>query len=146
MVEDEGRQRQRIFLDPEAEFLAEGVLQTEAGDRCRRSIAGLLRLFGSSSGLCPKRAGGGVEHREVIGAGETGLIGNAILDVRPCNGLHPVGELRHGYVLTVELAVERRVRVVRQAVYFTRRGRGRGGILGRNTSLGTIYLLWKLRF
>ena len=34
MVEDEGGQRERLLLQPEAELLAEGVLQTEAGDQC----------------------------------------------------------------------------------------------------------------
>ena len=45
---------------------------------------------------------------EVVGAGEAGLIGNPILDVRSSNGLQLVGELRHGHVLAMELHVERR--------------------------------------
>ena len=51
MVEDEGGQGQRLLLESEAELLAECVLQTEAGDRCRFSIAGLLRLGDCRGGL-----------------------------------------------------------------------------------------------
>src|ERR1039457_4609980 len=87
MVEDEGGQGQRLLFEPEAELFANSVLQTEAADRRRYSIAGLLRLGDCRGGLSPDRAGVRVEHGKRIGAGKAGLIRNAILNVRACHGL-----------------------------------------------------------
>jgi hypothetical protein len=51
VVQGQRWKRQGLLFEPEAELLAEGVLQGDSGDRLCGSIAGLLGRVGGSSGV-----------------------------------------------------------------------------------------------
>src|SRR6185437_14796996 len=94
MVEDKSGKSEWLLLKLEAKLLPESFLHGEAVYRRECSFAGHLNLISSSRSSISKRAAGSVEHPKVIGAGESSLVGYAILDVGACKGLRKVGELR----------------------------------------------------
>ena len=103
VVQDEGGVGAGLLLKLKTKLFAKGILDAEAANWSGCSGSRLFRGSVGSRGIGPKLAVTGVVEREVVGAGETSLVGDAIFDFRLRHGLHNVRELRHGHVLAVEL-------------------------------------------
>src|ERR1035437_5041994 len=118
MIEDECRQHQLLLLQPQAKLLAKGVPDAYSTGRLSCWVLGLFcrRLGGCR--VYSKFVSGREIDREVASAFQPSLVRHASLDLYPRDGLQQIGELIHGDVLAVELAVILRIHTLH--IFFAR--------------------------